>query len=565
MGAALPPAVECADRSGLPNWMIAPETLRAIEARVTYLAPGDGPVRCASIRPRADSPPCARLSPARDADPRRTPDRRPPAARRARVRAAFASDGVRRLLRRSGGPRAVLPRGAGGDAGDHGRARGDRVRPQRAQRGARGPRRAGRAGARRPGAQRLHRASGPKRKQEILEAAGRSDLADRHVAFVNLWRPIVGPVLDNPLAVCDARSVSPEDLVATDIHHFGEDDLTTPRHSGQIYSVRYNPAHRWFYVSAMRPDEVLLLEVLRLARGRTRAVHAAYRIRNPLARASSCRAKASKRGRWWCSTSAPSGRASPSRGRRSAAPCPRSRAGELLAEEAPRDHVAEEDFDEREGAHVRRGLDRHRGEPARRRGRAHQAGEERPAPLAADAHDHRRACAPAASRRGAPSGAPAPRRACTPRPSGTPRLRARARRRGSRPPQGRRALPEARPSSAGRVVQPDTSARSGRARRSARAASRRPCRDAIAASVGATSSGRRGRRARRARPGSARSSRTRCRARSCALHHAQEERGRGDLATAPTTIQPRTRRSARERNSPPGRDRREPRSAKGSP
>jgi hypothetical protein len=102
--------------------------------------------------------------------------------------------------------------------------------------------------------------SGPKRKREILDEAGRSDLSNRRVAFVNLWRPIVGPVWDNPLTVCDARSVSPEDLVATDIHHFGEDDLTVPRHSGQIYSVRYNPAHRWFYVSAMRPDEILLLK-----------------------------------------------------------------------------------------------------------------------------------------------------------------------------------------------------------------------------------------------------------------------------------------------------------------
>lgn len=102
--------------------------------------------------------------------------------------------------------------------------------------------------------------SGPRRKQEILDAAGRSDLADRHIAFVNLWRPIVGPVLDNPLALCDARSVSPEDLVATDILHFGEHDLAVPRHSGQIYSVRHNPAHQWFYVSEMRPDEVLLLK-----------------------------------------------------------------------------------------------------------------------------------------------------------------------------------------------------------------------------------------------------------------------------------------------------------------
>jgi hypothetical protein len=102
--------------------------------------------------------------------------------------------------------------------------------------------------------------SGPQRKLEILAAAGRSDLADRRVAFVNLWRPIAGPVWDNPLAVCEASSVAPDDLVTTDIHHFGEHDLTVPRHSGQIYSVRYNPAHRWFYMSAMRPDEFLLLK-----------------------------------------------------------------------------------------------------------------------------------------------------------------------------------------------------------------------------------------------------------------------------------------------------------------
>jgi hypothetical protein len=102
--------------------------------------------------------------------------------------------------------------------------------------------------------------SGPKRTREVLEAAGRSDLADRRVAFVNLWRPIVGPVQDNPLALCGAQSVSPQDLVETDIHHFGEDDLAVPRHSGQIYSVRHNPAHRWFYVSDMRPDELLLLK-----------------------------------------------------------------------------------------------------------------------------------------------------------------------------------------------------------------------------------------------------------------------------------------------------------------
>lgn len=102
--------------------------------------------------------------------------------------------------------------------------------------------------------------SGPKRKREILDAAGQADLLDRRVAFVNLWRPIVGPIQDNALALCDAGSVAAQDLVTTHIHHFGEDNLKEPRHRGQIYSVRHNPKHRWFYVSDMGRDEVLLLK-----------------------------------------------------------------------------------------------------------------------------------------------------------------------------------------------------------------------------------------------------------------------------------------------------------------
>lgn len=102
--------------------------------------------------------------------------------------------------------------------------------------------------------------SGPRRKQQILTTAGRTDLAGHHVAFVNLWRPIIGPVQDNPLAVCDARSVAPADLIATSIQHFGEGDTNVPRHRGEIYSVRHAPAHCWYYFSEMQPEELLLLK-----------------------------------------------------------------------------------------------------------------------------------------------------------------------------------------------------------------------------------------------------------------------------------------------------------------
>lgn len=102
--------------------------------------------------------------------------------------------------------------------------------------------------------------SGPRRAAEILAAAGKPDYVTKRKALINVWRPIIGPVQDVPLAVCDARSTVPGDFVPTDIHHFGEDDLERPRHSGEIYSVRYNPAHRWYYAAEMQADEVLLLK-----------------------------------------------------------------------------------------------------------------------------------------------------------------------------------------------------------------------------------------------------------------------------------------------------------------
>src|SRR4029077_17224688 len=86
---------------------------------------------------------------------------------------------------------------------------------------------------------------------DLLPAEAEELLRGR-VQIINLWRPIHGPVQDAPLAVCDALSVAPEDLLAS--------DLVYRDRIGETYSVTYNPAHRWFYLSAMTPDEALLLK-----------------------------------------------------------------------------------------------------------------------------------------------------------------------------------------------------------------------------------------------------------------------------------------------------------------
>jgi hypothetical protein len=104
--------------------------------------------------------------------------------------------------------------------------------------------------------------SGANRVREHLpeEAA---DLLKGRVQVVNLWRPIRGPVRDAPLAMADGTTVAPEDLVAS--------DLIYPNRSGETYSVKYNPNHRWFYFPEMTPDEALLLKCYDSATdGRTR-------------------------------------------------------------------------------------------------------------------------------------------------------------------------------------------------------------------------------------------------------------------------------------------------------
>jgi hypothetical protein len=93
--------------------------------------------------------------------------------------------------------------------------------------------------------------SGPQRVRDLLPDEADKLLRGR-VQIINIWRPIRGPLRDAPLAVCDARSVKAEQLVAS--------DLVYPNRVGETYSVLFDPAHRWFYAPAMRTDEALLLK-----------------------------------------------------------------------------------------------------------------------------------------------------------------------------------------------------------------------------------------------------------------------------------------------------------------
>ncbi len=111
--------------------------------------------------------------------------------------------------------------------------------------------------------------SGPQRVRDILPDEAEA-LLKRRFAVIQVWRPIRLPVESFPLAICDARSVSTDDLVISERRY--------PNRVGQTYAITYNPNHKWFWFPRMRRDEAIVFKVFdSLNDGRARwTAHTAF-------------------------------------------------------------------------------------------------------------------------------------------------------------------------------------------------------------------------------------------------------------------------------------------------
>jgi hypothetical protein len=94
--------------------------------------------------------------------------------------------------------------------------------------------------------------SGPQRVREIMGEEADALLA-RRFAIIQVWRAIAAPIESNPLALADARSVAPEDLLIAERRY--------PNRVGQTYRLKHNRTHRWFYFPHMRRDEAIVFKV----------------------------------------------------------------------------------------------------------------------------------------------------------------------------------------------------------------------------------------------------------------------------------------------------------------
>jgi hypothetical protein len=92
----------------------------------------------------------------------------------------------------------------------------------------------------------------------------------RRFAIVNFWRPVGGRVLQTPLAVCDARTIEPADLIPS--------DLVYPDWAGETYAIAFNPRHRWYWYPRQTPSEATLIKIYDSATdGRARlSAHSAF-------------------------------------------------------------------------------------------------------------------------------------------------------------------------------------------------------------------------------------------------------------------------------------------------
>ena len=114
-------------------------------------------------------------------------------------------------------------------------------------------------------------ASAAKRVRDLFSPDEAEDLLSRRFAIINVWRSSNGkPIQTAPLALCDARSVSDDDLITVERH--SKDRI------GEVQQVLQNNNHRWFYFSQMQANEALLIKTFDSATdGRAQfSVHTAF-------------------------------------------------------------------------------------------------------------------------------------------------------------------------------------------------------------------------------------------------------------------------------------------------
>lgn len=96
-------------------------------------------------------------------------------------------------------------------------------------------------------------ASAPRRLREIVGDAEAERRFRKRWAIIQVWRPIRGTVLAEPLGICDGRSIPQQGFIRVERRY---KDRT-----GEVYHIAHNPAHEWYTFPRMTRGEALVFKV----------------------------------------------------------------------------------------------------------------------------------------------------------------------------------------------------------------------------------------------------------------------------------------------------------------
>jgi hypothetical protein len=96
-------------------------------------------------------------------------------------------------------------------------------------------------------------ASAPRRLREIVGDAEAERRFKKRWAIIQVWRPIRGTVMIDPLGICDGRTIPEKGFILVQRRY---KDRT-----GEVYHIAFNPEHVWYYFPRMERHEAMVFKV----------------------------------------------------------------------------------------------------------------------------------------------------------------------------------------------------------------------------------------------------------------------------------------------------------------
>lgn len=95
--------------------------------------------------------------------------------------------------------------------------------------------------------------SAPRRLRDIVGDEEAERRFGKRWAIVQVWRPIRGAVLIDPLGICDGRSIPRQGFIRVERRY--------KERTGEVYHIAHHPAHEWYYFPRMERHEALVFKV----------------------------------------------------------------------------------------------------------------------------------------------------------------------------------------------------------------------------------------------------------------------------------------------------------------